>query len=161
MAEVALFPGSFDPMTIGHVEVLATALDLADRVVVAIGVHPTRSPMFTFAERAEMVREVVAGIPGAAARVTVAEYDGLIVDAARAAGASLLVRGVRDGEDLAGEMRMAGMNATMAPELRTVLVPATPALRHVSATYVRQIAAMGGDAGAFVPPAVARRLRSG
>ncbi|MCW5697749.1 MAG: pantetheine-phosphate adenylyltransferase [Bauldia sp.] len=161
MSRIAIFPGSFDPMTVGHVDVLAAALELADHVVLAIGIHPTRTALFTFEERAEMLREVVDDIGGGEGRVTVAHYDGLIVEAARAAGATILVRGIRDGGDLDGELRMAGMNAALAPEIRTVLVPARPVHRHISATLVRQISRMGGDVAAFVPPAVARRLGAG
>jgi len=147
-------------MTIGHVDVLAAALELADHVVLAIGIHPTRTAMFTFDERAEMLREVVAEGAGDPGRVTVAQYDGLIVEAARAAGATILVRGIRDGGDLDAELRMAGMNASLAPEIRTVLVPARPVHRHISATLVRQISRMGGDVAPFVPAAVARKLGS-
>lgn len=160
MPRIAIFPGSFDPMTVGHVDVLVAALELADHVVLAIGIHPTRTAMFTFDERAEMLGEVVADTAGSQGRVTVVQYDGLIVDAARAAGATILVRGIRDGGDLDGELRMAGMNAALAPEIRTVLVPARPVHRHISATLVRQISRMGGDVAPFVPVAVARKLGS-
>lgn len=155
----AIFPGSFDPLTKGHLELVRTALDLADKVVLAIGVHPTKSTLFTLDERAEMIREVMAeSAAGLADRVGVVSFDGLIVEAARAAGASILLRGIRDGTDLDYEMQLAGMNAVLAPELRTVFVPAPAAFRHVSATLVRQIAHMGGDIASFVPPAVARRM---
>jgi pantetheine-phosphate adenylyltransferase len=160
MPLVAIFPGSFDPLTNGHVEILETALALADRVVVAIGVNPTKAALFTPDERAEMIREVV-GLLGASERVAVVAYDGLIVEAARAAGATVLVRGLRDGSDLDYEMQMAGMNAAIAPEIRTVFVPASPRVRHLSATLVRQVAHMGGDISGFVPQPIARALSDG
>lgn len=161
MIRTALFPGSFDPLTNGHLEILEAALGLADRVVIAIGVHPSKTALFTADERAEMIREVVALLPGAPERVAVVAFDGLIVEAARAAGASVLIRGLRDATDLDYEMQMAGMNAAIAPEIQTVFVPASPRVRHVSATLIRQVARMGGDISGFVPQPIARALSDG
>lgn len=158
MTRTALYPGSFDPVTNGHVDVLAQALDVADRVVVAIGVHPAKTPLFTFEERAEMIRDAVAGLGADTDRVKVIAFSGLVVEAAKADGAGLLIRGLRDGTDLDYEMQMAGMNGAMAPAVRTVFLPASPGVRHITATLVRQIARMGGDVGPFVPPSVAARL---
>jgi pantetheine-phosphate adenylyltransferase len=159
MPRTALYPGSFDPITNGHVDILASALDLVDDVVVAIGVHPSKKPMFTLAERKAMIAAAVKAIDGAVGRVRVATFDGLVVDAARKAGAGMLIRGLRDAADFDYEMQMAGMNAAMAPDVRTVFLPATPATRHITATLVRQIAAMGGDISSFVPTAVAAKIK--
>jgi pantetheine-phosphate adenylyltransferase len=155
----ALYAGSFDPVTNGHMDVLAAALDLADHVVAAIGVHPGKAPLFTFEERKALIAAAAADM-GAAGRVTVTAFDGLVIAAARKAGASILVRGIRDGTDLDYEMHMAGMNGAMAPGLRTVFIPAAPPARHITATLVRQIAAMGGDVSGFVPAAAAAALSS-
>jgi pantetheine-phosphate adenylyltransferase len=160
MTRTVLYPGSFDPVTNGHVDILAQALDLADRVVVAIGVHPAKKPLFAFEEREAMIREAVAGIGADPGRVSVVAFQGLVIEAARAQGAGILVRGLRDGTDLDYEMQMAGMNGTMAPAIRTIFLPASPAVRHITATLVRQIAQMGGDVSAFVPAAVADRLNA-
>jgi pantetheine-phosphate adenylyltransferase len=163
MTRVAFYPGTFDPVTNGHVDILAGALDLADRVIVAIGVNPGKSPMFSLADRKAMVAAMVdtLGAP-AAGRVSSVEFAGLAITAARAAGATLLIRGLRDASDFDYEMQMAGMNRTLAGDMRTVFLPALPATRHITATLVRQIAAAGGDVAAFVPPAVARLMaRSG
>lgn len=158
-ARTALYSGSFDPVTNGHADVLRQALGFADRVVVAIGVHPGKAPMFSFDERVAMIAAVAAASFGAdAGRISVAAFDGLVVEAARAHGAGLIVRGLRDGTDLDYEMQMSGMNGTLAPDLQTIFVPASPGVRHITATLVRQIAAMGGDVAAFVPPTVAERL---
>jgi pantetheine-phosphate adenylyltransferase len=158
MARVAFYPGSFDPPTNGHRDMLKVALGLADRLVVAIGVHPGKTPLFSFDERVALIREVVAESGEDTGRVEVIAFDGLTVDAARDAGASVMIRGLRDGTDLDYEMQLAGMNGAMAPTIQTVFLPATPATRHITATLVRQIAKMGGDVSSFVPPCVARKL---
>jgi pantetheine-phosphate adenylyltransferase len=160
MARVALYPGSFDPVTNGHVDVLAQALDVADRVIVAIGVHPAKKPMFSFEERVEMIREACERLGVDADRVDVIAFDTLLVQAAAAYGASILIRGLRDGTDLDYEMQMSGMNSAMAPAIRTVFLPASAGVRHITATLVRQIAQMGGDVSAFVPPDVVRHLKA-
>lgn len=158
MAGVGLYPGSFDPPTNGHVAMFRGALGLVDKLVVAIGVHPGKAPLFSFEERVAMIRELAEGIEGAAGRIDVIAFDGLTIDAARDCGASVMIRGLRDGTDLDYEMQLAGMNGAMAPAIQTVFLPATPATRHITATLVRQIAKMGGDASAFVPTSVARKL---
>ncbi|OJF91066.1 pantetheine-phosphate adenylyltransferase [Pararhizobium antarcticum] len=151
----AFYPGSFDPMTNGHLDVLVQALNVSARVIVAIGIHPGKTPLFTFDERADLIRQALGGyLPGRAGDVSVVSFDTLVVDAARAHGASLLVRGLRDGTDLDYEMQMAGMNRQMAPDIQTLFLPAGTASRPITATLVRQIAAMGGDVSAFVPKGV-------
>jgi len=161
MPRIALYPGTFDPITNGHVDILAGALALADRVVVAIGVHPAKTPLFSLAERQAMIADAVSELGGdAGARVESVAFAGLVVEAARAAGAGVIVRGLRDAADFDYEMQMAGMNGALAPEVRTVFLPASPATRHITATLVRQIAGMGGDVGSFVPASVARRLQA-
>lgn len=157
----AFYPGSFDPMTNGHLDVLVQALQVADRVIVAIGVHPGKTPLFSFEERAELIRASLKdSLPEKAANIDVVSFDRLVVDAARANGAKLLIRGLRDGTDLDYEMQMAGMNRQMAPDVQTVFLPAGTASRPITATLVRQIAAMGGDVAAFVPPTVLAALKS-
>jgi pantetheine-phosphate adenylyltransferase len=161
MPRIALYPGSFDPVTNGHLDVVRHAVDLCDRLVVAIGVHPGKQPLFSTQERLDMVRAVfepVASKAGCAFDCTT--YDNLTVTAAQQHGATIMVRGLRDGTDLDYEMQIAGMNETMAPEVHTVFVPASVAVRPITATLVRQIAAMGGDVSAFVPPAVVASLKT-
>ena len=159
MIRTALYPGSFDPLTNGHVDMLRAALTLCDRLVVAIGVHPAKTPMFAPAERKAMIEQVGTPLAAAAgARLEVATFDNLVTHFAAEVGATLLVRGLRDGTDLDYEMQMAGMNSVIAPWLQTVFLPASPADRHITATLVRQVASMGGDVSAFVPPAVAPAL---
>lgn len=145
-------------MTNGHVDVLANALDVADRVIVAIGVHPAKKPLFSFDERAEMIRATGVRLGVAAERLDVIAFDDLVIHAAARYKASMLIRGLRDGTDLDYEMQMAGMNLTLAPEIRTVFLPASPGVRHITATLVRQIAMMGGDISPFVPADVVPHL---
>lgn len=155
----AFYPGSFDPMTNGHLDVLVQALSVAASVVVGIGVHPGKTPLFSFDERAALVAQAVAEVlPARAGDIKVVAFDRLAIDAARANGASLIIRGLRDGTDLDYEMQMAGMNRQMAPDIQTVFLPSAPASRPITATLVRQIAAMGGNVHAFVPLAVLAAL---
>jgi pantetheine-phosphate adenylyltransferase len=158
MARVALYSGTFDPMTNGHLDVIRQGVAVFDRVVVAIGVHPGKAPWLSFDERAETIRlSCAAGGFGAAVEVT--SFDGLVVEAAGAIGAVAILRGLRDGSDFDYEMQMAGMNGTLAPDIRTVFLPASPGLRHISGTLVRQIAALGGDVSAFAPAASVDALK--
>ena len=161
MPRIAFYAGSFDPVTNGHLDVVRQAVSLCDRLIVAIGINPGKKPLFTVEERFAMVREVfgpIAAKAGCAFDCTT--YDNLTVAAAQKAGATLMIRGLRDGTDLDYEMQIAGMNETMAPEVHTVFVPASAAVRPITATLVRQIAGMGGDVSAFVPPAVAAQLKT-
>ena len=156
---VAFYPGSFDPMTNGHLDVLLQSLNLCERVIVGIGIHPGKAPLFTFEERSDLIRSsVMAVLPDAEGRIEVISFSNLAVDATRQAGASVLIRGLRDGTDLDYEMQMAGMNSQMAPDIQTVFVPAGATSRPITATLVRQIALMGGDVSAFVPAAVLKAL---
>ena len=161
MPRIALYPGSFDPVTNGHLDVVKNAVGLCDRLIVAIGVHPGKAPLFAVEERLAMLQEgfgPLAASAGCAFECTT--FDDLTVTAAQRAGATILIRGLRDGTDLDYEMQIAGMNETMAPEVHTVFVPASAAVRPITATLVRQIAAMGGDVSAFVPPSVAASLKA-
>jgi pantetheine-phosphate adenylyltransferase len=157
----AFYAGSFDPVTNGHLDVIAGACRLCDRLVLAIGIHPGKTPLFPADARADLLRQAAGPIAAAAgATIEVVAFDTLAVKAAREAGASLMIRGLRDGSDLDYEMQLAGMNAAMDGSLQTVFLPASPSVRHITATLVRQIAAMGGEVGPFVPAAVAAALRA-
>jgi pantetheine-phosphate adenylyltransferase len=161
MPRIALYPGSFDPVTNGHLDVVRQAVTLCDRLVVAIGVHPGKKPLYSTEERLDMVRAVFEPIAKqAGCDFDCTTYDNLTVTAARDAGAAIMIRGLRDGTDLDYEMQLAGMNETMAPEVQTVFVPASVAVRPITATLVRQIAQMGGEFSAFVPPLVAASLKA-
>lgn len=159
MRRTGLFPGSFDPVTNGHLDMFRASFRLVDRLVVSIGVHPSKAPVFTAEERRDLILAVAGPLAAAAgATVEVSTFSGLVIEEARRHGATVLLRGLRDGTDLDYEMQMAGMNGRMAPDVQTVFLPASPAERPITATLVRQIAAMGGDVAPFVPALVAERL---
>ncbi len=158
---VAIYAGSFDPLTNGHLDVLKAALTVADTIYAAIGIQVSKQPLFTFEERLELINKVCAvEFKEDANRIKVVSFDGLVINAARQFGASIMIRGLRDGTDLDYEMQMAGMNEVMAPELQTVFLPASPSVRTITATLVRQIASMGGDIRPFVPKAVVTPLKN-
>lgn len=160
MDRTAIYTGSFDPVTNGHVDVVRQALSMVDRLVIAIGIHPGKAPMFSADVRAAMLAEVFNPIADASnVKLDVVTFADLAVDAAKRARATMMIRGVRDGTDLDYEMQMAGMNGAMATGIQTVFLPASPQVRPITATLVRQIAAMRGDVSSFVPASVAERLR--
>lgn len=159
MPHIAFYAGSFDPPTNGHIDVIRRSLAVADELVIAIGTHPGKAPLFSVEERKSMLLEVVT--PFAMGKpVTVVTFDDLTVDAARRHGATILIRGLRDGTDLDYEMQLAGMNGSLAPDIQTIFLPASPNVRPITATLVRQIASMRGEISSFVPEVVARALKS-
>ena len=161
MARSGFFSGSFDPMTNGHLDVIEHAAAFCDRLVVGVGSNPNKNALFAIEERLELIRGAAAPIlKQTGCALEVMSFSGLAVEAARRAGATLIVRGLRDSTDFNYEMQMAGMNGAMAPELRTVFLPASSPVRPITATLVRQIASMGGDPSPFVPPNVFRALKA-
>ena len=161
MKRIGFYPGSFDPVTLGHTDVIARACRLVDNLVIGIGVHDTKQPLFAADERIAMLQAEVKPIAAkTGTAIDIVTFGGLAVEAAKEIGAGVIVRGLRDATDFDYEMQMAGMNGAMAPGIETVFVAATPGVRHIAASLVRQIAVMGGDASAFVSPAVAKRLKS-
>lgn len=160
MPRIALYAGSFDPVTNGHLDVVRHAVRLADRLVLAIGVHPGKAPLFSADERLAMLQETCGPVAREAkCELSCITFADLVVNTARKVGAAIMIRGLRDGTDLDYEMQMAGMNAAMTPDILTVFLPASPLVRPITATLVRQIAGMGGDVSSFVPSSVAARLK--
>ena len=160
MARIALYAGSFDPVTNGHLDVVKNAARLFDKLVLAIGLHPGKAPLFTADGRIQKLQEASMPLVRAAGcELQCVTFADLVVDAARRLRATTLVRGLRDGTDFDYEIQMAGMNAGMAPEIQTIFLPASPAVRPIAATLVRQIAGMGGDVSGFVPASVAAKLQ--
>jgi pantetheine-phosphate adenylyltransferase len=150
---VAVYPGSFDPITKGHEDLIRRALSFADKVIVAVAVNITKQPLFTLEERVSLIRQAVVD-----PRVEVRSFDGLLADFVRAAGATLIVRGLRAVSDFDYEFQMALMNRTLAPGVETVfLVPAFD-LTYLSSSLVREVARFGADVSRLVHPAVQQAL---
>jgi pantetheine-phosphate adenylyltransferase len=157
----AVYPGSFDPITLGHVDVLRRAAGVFDRVVVAVLVNPRKAPVAEVEGRAAAIREAIAEtLPELAGRIDVTTFDGLTVDACRAIGARHVVRGLRAVSDFEAELQMAHMNHRLAPEIDTVFFMTALEYGYLSSSLVKEIARFGGDVSAMVPPGVAARLRA-
>jgi pantetheine-phosphate adenylyltransferase len=155
----AIYPGSFDPLTLGHLDVIERATRLFDRLVVGVLVNPRKMPALGADERAAVIREAIAeSMPAVAPRVDVVTFDGLTVDLARRSGATFIVRGLRATGDFENELQMAHLNRKLAPGVDTVLLMTGLEHAYLSSTLVREIAAFGGDVSGMVPPAAARRL---
>jgi pantetheine-phosphate adenylyltransferase len=155
MTRIAIFPGSFDPPTRGHEDLIRRALGLADRVLVAIAVNPAKKPLFSLDERLGLLRAVV----GPEQRIEITSFQGLLVDYAKRSGAGIVVRGLRVAGDFEYEMQMALMNRHMSANLETVFLAPAANLSFVSSTLVREVAQYGGDLGDLVHPVVADALR--
>ena len=158
----AIYPGSFDPVTFGHLDVVARAADVFERVVVALLVNTKKSPLWSTEERLACLREAVDAAldGGAAARVEIVAFEGLTVDAARRVDARFIVRGLRAVSDFESEMQMAHTNRKLAPEVDTVFFMTALEHAYLSSSLVREISLLGGDVSGMVPPAVVTRLRA-
>lgn len=155
MMRLALYPGTFDPFTYGHLDILQRALNLFDQIEITVAINAEKKSLFDVDERCELIRKCIAGLD----RVTVASYEGLIADRARDTGAVALVRGLRQVSDFDYEMRMAVANRELNPGLDTVFLPASGTHAFISATIVRDIHRWNGDVSPFVPEPVVEALR--
>lgn len=157
-SRIAIYPGSFDPVTLGHEDIARRALRVADRLVVGVARHQSQSKrgLFSLEERLEMIREVFAGAP----EIEVTSFSGLLVDFAREQGATLLVRGLRSAGDLEYELRMAVMNRSLHPELETIFLAPEAERAFLSASLVREVSLLGGDVSPYVSATVLERLRA-
>ncbi len=155
-SHVALYAGSFDPLTFGHLDVVERAARLFQKVIVAIGRHPTRNALFSVDERVELMRSVCASI----ANVEVATFDGLLVDYAHSVGARVVVRGLRVGADFEYELQMAHANADLDGAIDTIFLPTRTRYGFISASLVREISSHGGDVSRYAPPEVCAALES-
>jgi pantetheine-phosphate adenylyltransferase len=156
MPVTALYPGTFDPPTSGHVDLVERGAKLFDHLTVAILVNPVKNPLFTVDERVEMLKEATAGI----GNVSVATFDGMMVDFARQQGASAVLRGIRAISDYEHEFQMALMNRRLAPEIETVFLQPAGRYSFVSSRMVKEVFSFGGDVSGLVPPNVLKRLRA-
>lgn len=151
---LAIYAGSFDPVTFGHLDLIQRAAVLFDRVVVCIGRHPTKKPLFSTDERCDLLRQVTEGIPN----VEIAEFDGLSIHYAKARAAVAMIRGLRAATDFEYELQIAHANSDMCPEIDTIFLPTRVERGFVSASLVREIASHQGDVSRYVPGPVAAAL---
>jgi pantetheine-phosphate adenylyltransferase len=155
MTRIAVYPGSFDPVTLGHEDIIRRSFAFADRVIVAVSVNSSKPPLFTLDERVELLRHVLAGIEG----VEICSFDGLLADFARQIGAAMVVRGLRAVSDFDYEFEMALMNRRLNSEMETVFLTPAIHLTFLRSSLVREVAALGGDVSEFVHPKVDSALR--
>jgi pantetheine-phosphate adenylyltransferase len=151
----AIYPGSFDPITLGHLDLIRRASQLFDELTVAVAHNEAKNALFSVEERMEMIVEATADVPG----LEVRRLDGLLVDFAREQGALVVIRGLRAVSDFEFEFQMALMNRRLEPRLETIFLTPQEEYTFLSSRIVKEVARLGGDVTPFVPPAVARRLR--
>lgn len=150
----ALTPGTFDPITYGHLDVIARAAQLMDEIVVAVAASPGKDPLFSLEERAELARKATAHIPN----VRVEPFDGLLVEFAHKIGAQVLVKGLRAVTDFEYEFQMAALNYQLSNDLETVFIMSPPQYMYLSSSIVREVSRLGGDVSSFVPECVQEAL---
>ncbi len=156
MSTTALYPGSFDPVTFGHLDIIARAARIFDTVILAVGSHHTKTSLLPLDQRLSLLETEVAALN--IKNVKLITFDGLVVDAARSQNAGVIVRGLRNTTDFDYEVQMAAMNATIAGEVETVFLSASPKTGFIASSLVKQIARMGGDISDFVSPATANKI---
>ncbi len=151
LTRIGVYPGTFDPITLGHIDIIRRGAHLVDRLVIGVTTNPSKEPMFTIAERLAMVQREVTGIAG---NISVVEFDSLLMDFAEREGAQLILRGLRAVADFEYEYQMAGMNQQLNDRIETVFLMADVSLQPIASRLVKEIARYGGDIGKFVTPAV-------
>ena len=154
MQQSAIYPGTFDPITNGHLDIIFRASKLYSKVIVAVAVNRGKIPLFSLEERVELVSSVIIGYPN----VSVIGFDNLLVDCAKQQGATVILRGLRAVSDFEYEFQLAGMNRRLAPELETMFLTPAEQYEFISSTMIREIAQLKGDVSCFVPPAVQQSL---
>ncbi|WP_173978336.1 pantetheine-phosphate adenylyltransferase [Magnetospirillum sp. UT-4] len=156
---IGLYPGTFDPITNGHLDIVSRAAKVVDRLIVAVAVNAGKGPLFTLDERVELVREEVADVGAAnGVNIDVLPFDNLLVDFARDSGARIIIRGLRAVSDFEYEFQMAGMNARLSPDTETLFLMASERCQFISSRFVKEIGRLGGDISSFVSPRVRARL---
>ena len=154
---IGVYPGTFDPITLGHMDIIRRAANLVDRLVIGVTTNPSKSPMFTLDERLATVRRETQGLPG---DVRIVSFDSLLMDFAEREGAAMIIRGLRAVADFEYEFQMAGMNQQLNDAIETVFLMADVSLQPIASRLVKEIALYGGDVSKFVSPAVAAEVRT-
>ena len=156
---IGLYPGTFDPLTLGHLDIIQRAVKLVDHLVIGVATNPSKSPMFTLEERVEMVRNETTPLGGdGRATISVETFDCLLMQFAERLGATVIVRGLRAVSDFEYEFQMVGMNQRLNPEIETVFLMADPRHQAIASKLVKEIALLGGNVAPFTTPSVARLL---
>ena len=160
MSRTGFYPGSFDPVTFGHLDIIARAARFLDHLVIGIGVHDGKKALLPAGERLALLEQVTRPVmEHTGLKISVVTFDGLAVDAAKKAHAAVMVRGLRDATDFDYEVQMAQMNGALSPDFETVFLAASPATRMIASSLVKQIAKMGGDTSLFLPSESQRALQ--
>ena len=160
MARIGFYPGSFDPVTFGHLDIIARAARVVDKLVIGVGVHVGKQALLSAAERISLIETVTKPIAEhSGLKVSVMSFDDLAVAAAKRAHAQVIIRGLRDASDFDYEVQMAQMNGSLAPDIETIFMAASPATRMIASSLVKQIARMGGDTSLFLPHEEEKALR--
>ena len=158
-ARIGVYPGTFDPITHGHLDIILRATRMLDKLIIAVAANDGKNPQFGLAERVEMVKGEVQNLPnGLGKKVEVRSFDNLLVNFTQSVGASIIVRGLRAVTDFEYEFQMAGMNAKLKPEIETIFLMASERHQFISSRFVKEICRLGGDISQFVSPNVAERL---
>jgi pantetheine-phosphate adenylyltransferase len=157
---IGLYPGTFDPVTLGHLDIIERAVKLVDHLVIGIANNPSKTQAFTLKERIAMMRRETAPLAGdGRAKITVEIFDSLLIHFARKVGAGIIIRGLRAVSDFEYEFQMVGMNQRLDPEIETVFLMADPRHQAIASRLVKEIAAFGGDVAQFTTPAIAKALK--
>jgi pantetheine-phosphate adenylyltransferase len=156
----AVYPGTFDPITVGHLDIIKRALHVADRLIVGVALDTGKEPVFDLAMRGRLVEQDLATLGNDARRVEVRTFSGLLVNLAEEVGANVIIRGIRAVSDFEYEFQMACMNSRLKPDIETVFLTASEDTHFISSRFVKQIARLGGDVSSFVSPNVAQHLRA-
>lgn len=156
MITTAIYPGTFDPITNGHIDLVMRASKLFNKVIVAIAVNPGKKPTFSLAERVDLAKQTLSHLDN----VEVCGFEGLLIDAATQKDAKVIIRGLRAVSDFEHEFQLAGMNRRMRPEIETLFLTPAEQFTYISSSLVREIAALGGDVSAFVAPCVMKALKA-
>ncbi len=158
-ARTGVYPGTFDPVTNGHVDIITRATRVVDRLIVGVAINAGKEPLFSLGERVDMVSEVVADIPnGDGSRIVVVPFDNLLMEFVDSIGGNVIIRGLRVVSDFEYEFQMAGMNTCLNPEVETVFLMASERNQFIASRFVKEIGRLGGDISHFVPPRVKERL---
>lgn len=157
---IGVYPGTFDPVTSGHMDIITRALHVVDHLIVAVATNDGKTPLFDIDERIAMLEAEIALLDNKGAAIKVVAFDTLLVDFVKKAGAGVIIRGLRAVSDFEYEFQMTGMNARLAPEIETVFLMASDRHQFISSRFVKEIGRLGGDISSFVPPGVLARLKA-